>query len=131
MPRLFLFTLIGVSLLAGCVSSEMRDSGAYHSITAKEAYNMISGLDEYIILDVRTESEHQKKHIPGAVSIPLGQVKDQAEAVLTDKNAMIFVHCRSGGRSTMAAKELIRLGYKNVYDFKKITRWPGELTEGS
>ena len=118
--------LICVCLLAGCVSAEMRKSGAYHSITAREAYNMISELDDYIILDVRTESERQKKRIPGSVSIPLGQVRDRAESVLTDKDAMIFVHCRSGGRSTAAAKELIKLGYKNVYDFKKITRWPGE-----
>ena len=98
----------------------------YHSITAEEAYRMISGLEDYIILDVRTESEHQKNRIPGSISIPLGQIKDRAEKELPDKDAMIFVHCLSGGRSTAAAKELFKMGYTNIYDFKKITKWPGE-----
>ena len=126
MPKFVAFSLIGVCLLTGCASSEMRESDAYHSITAEEAYRMISELDSYIILDVRTESEYAKKHIPGAISIPLGQIKDRAESELPDKDAMIFVHCKSGGRSTMASKELFKMGYNNIYDFKKITKWPGE-----
>ena len=104
----------------------MRESGRYHSITSQEAYDMISKLEDYVILDVRSEGERQKKRIPGSVSIPLGEVKDRAENELPDKNAMIFVHCRSGGRSTAAAKQLFELGYTNIYDFKKITKWPGE-----
>ena len=126
MSKLFLFSFICMFLLGGCVSQEMRKSEAYHRITPKEAHRMISELEEYIILDVRTEAEHQKKHIPGAVSIPLGQIKDRAEKELPDKNAMIFVHCLSGGRSTLAAKELFKMGYSNIYDFEKITKWPGE-----
>ena len=126
MAKLCILSFISISLLTGCVSAELREAAGYHSITAAEAYRMISELDDYIILDVRAESEYQKKRIPGAISIPFRQVKDRAEKELPDKGAMIFVHCRSGGRSTLAAKELIRLGYANVYDFKKITRWPGE-----
>ena len=126
MPKLCIVSFICISLFTGCVSAEMRNGGAYHSITAQEAYQMMSELDDYIILDVRTESEYRAKRIPGAISIPLGQVKERAEIELPNKDAIIFVHCRSGGRSTAAAKELIKLGYKNVYDFKKITKWPGE-----
>jgi len=113
-------------LLAGCVSSEIRNSGAYHSITAKEAYQMVSELEDYVILDVRAEKEHRKKRIPGSISIPFLEVRGRAENEIPDKNSMIFVHCLAGGRSTIAAKELVKLGYKNVYDFKKLTRWPGE-----
>ena len=126
MSKLFFFSFIGISLLAGCKSTDTQGAGAYHSITAMEAYKMISELDDYVILDVRSEKERQKKRIPGSISIPFREVKDRAENELPDKNAMIFVHCRSGGRSTIAARELVKLGYKNVYDFKKITKWPGE-----
>ncbi|MCL2138500.1 MAG: rhodanese-like domain-containing protein [Treponema sp.] len=127
MPKQYYFLFMCISILSGCISAEMRGTEGYHSITAKEAYKMISELEEYIILDVRTESERQKKYIPGSISIPFRQIKDRADNELPDKNAMIFVHCLSGGRSTIAARELISLGYTNVYDFKKITRWPGEL----
>ena len=126
MLKHFLFSFICISLLAGCKSTEMRETGAYHSINAKEAHRMISELEDYIILDVRTESERQKKRIPGSIAIPFREIKERAENELPDKNAMIFVHCHSGGRSTIAAKELVNLGYTNIYDFKKITRWPGE-----
>ena len=126
MPKLFAFLLICTALLPGCKSTDPQMERAYHSITAQEAYDMISQLKDYVIVDVRSESERKAKRIPGSVSIPFRQVKDLAESVLPDKNAMIFVHCRSGGRSTIAAKQLVKLGYLNVYDFKKITKWPGE-----
>ena len=126
MGKLYISSFICISLLTGCISTEMRKGGAYHSITPKEAYQMISELENYVILDVRTAKEHREKRIPGAISIPLSQITERAETELPDKNAIIFVHCRSGGRSTAASKELIKLGYKNVYDFKKITKWPGE-----
>ena len=125
MSKLFSL-LVCITILTGCMSIEMRKAEGYHSISAKEAYRMISELEDYIILDVRAESEHQKKRIPGSMSIPFREVKDRAEKELPDKNAMIFVHCFAGGRSTIASRELIRLGYTNIYDFKKITRWPGE-----
>jgi len=130
MTNLLVLSFICLSLFSGCSSTELRDAAGYHSITAKEAHKMISELQDYIILDVRSESERIKKRIPGSISIPFREVKDRAEAELPDKNAMIFVHCRSGGRSTAAARDLIRLGYTNVYDFKKITRWPGETISG-
>ena len=130
MRKLFIFLIICIGLPAGCKSTETRENGAYHSITAKQAYEMISELEDYIILDVRTERERQRKLIPGSISIPFRQIKDRAENELPDKDAMIFVHCHSGGRSTVAAKELVRMGYTNVYDFKKITRWPGETIRG-
>ena len=123
MPKLFVFLFICICLVAGCKSTDMP---GYHSISPAEAYNMISELKDYVILDVRTEAERKSKRIPGSVSIPFREIKDRADNELPDKNAMIFVHCRSGGRSTVAAKELVRMGYTNVYDFKKITRWPGE-----
>lgn len=31
-----------------------------------------------------------------------------------DSEAEIFVHCASGGRATLAAEQLQRMGYKNV-----------------
>ena len=126
MLKPLILSCICIALLAGCKSTGNREAGMYHTITPREAYRMISELEDYVILDVRTESEFQNRRIPGALSIPLRYITERAENELPDKDAMIFVHCRSGGRSTIAAKELVQLGYTNVYDFKKITRWPGQ-----
>ena len=79
-----------------------------------------------IILDVRTQQEFDEERIPGAVLLPYDNVGDYAHAVLPDKDAIILVYCRSGRRSLIAAKELVAMGYTNVYEFGGILSWPYE-----
>ena len=79
---------------------------------------------DYVILDVRTEEEFNEAHIEGAVLIPDYEISAKAESILTDKEQLILVYCRSGRRSKNAAKELATLGYKNVKEFGGIIDWP-------
>lgn len=97
---------------------------AYQQITPEQAKEKMAQEDTYILLDVRTEEEFAQERIEGAVLIPDSEIKDQAEVQLTDKDAIILVYCRSGRRSELAAKELIRMGYTKVYDFGGIIDWP-------
>lgn len=99
----------------------------YRKITAKEAKEMIDQGENDIILDVRTIEEYNEGHIEGAVLLPNNQVRDKAEAILSNKEEVILVYCRSGRRSEGAAKELIDMGYTNVYDFGGIVNWPYEV----
>jgi rhodanese-related sulfurtransferase len=46
--------------------------------------------------------------------------------VLTDKDQLILVYCRSGRRSKLAAQDLVDLGYTNVKEFGGIIDWPYE-----
>jgi rhodanese-related sulfurtransferase len=80
--------------------------------------------DGYAILDTRTQSEYDEKHIPGAILIPHDEILEKAETVLTDKNQLILVYCRSGRRSKLAADDLVALGYTNVMEFGGIIDWP-------
>ena len=82
---------------------------------------------DYVILDVRTEGEYAEGHIPGATLLPLNDVASKAESVLTDKDQLILVYCRSGNRSKQAAKTLVSLGYTNVVDFGGISSWPYDI----
>lgn len=66
--------------------------------------------NEHIIIDVRTKEEYEESHIKGSINIPY----DELDASL-DKNKIIFVYCKSGGRSKIAYDTLNKLGYK-VYD---------------
>ena len=102
----------------------------YRKISASEARQMMSQLTEYIILDVRTSEEFTEKRIEGALLIPVSELFRRAGKELPDKTKVIFVYCRSGGRSAAAAKELVGLGYTNVYDFGGIMNWPYETTSG-
>jgi rhodanese-related sulfurtransferase len=102
----------------------------YQKITAEEAKTMMDDGDPYILLDVRTEEEFAEQRIDGAILIPDYEIASRVEEELTDKDARILVYCRSGRRSTLAANEMIALGYTNIYDFGGIIDWPYETTEG-
>ena len=111
-------------------SSEQEESedvmAEYTRITAKEAYEMMNE-KEVIILDVRTQSEYEQGHIENSVLLPVDEIKTKANSVLPDKDAVILVYCRSGNRSFYASKDLLELGYKNVYDFGGIINWPYDI----
>ena len=79
--------------------------------------------DDFIILDVRTEEEYDTEHIANAILIPDYEIKEKAESILTDKDQLILVYCRSGRRSKNAASTLATLGYTNIKEFGGIIDW--------
>lgn len=96
-------------------------------ITAEKAKEMMDASEEYILLDVRTQEEFAEGHIAGAILIPDYEIETKAEEQLSDKSATIFVYCRSGRRSALAAEALSKLGYTSIYDFGGIIDWPYEV----
>ena len=122
------FLLLAVMLLTACGQDIENDQGAvYVNITAEEAKQIMDSEEGYIILDTRTREEFEEGHIPGAVLIPHDQIKEKAEEVLTDKDQLILVYCRSGRRSKIAAEALVELGYTNIKEFGGIIDWPYEV----
>ncbi len=97
------------------------------NITAEEAKALMDSEEGYIILDVRSQSEHDEGHIPGAILIPNTGIEERAEENLPDKDQLILVYCRSGRRSKMAAEILAELGYTNIREFGGIIDWPYEV----
>ena len=136
-----------ISLMFGCSCSRVSAQGSaqatdqatviagaemkaeYHKISAAEARKMMSEQKDLILLDVRTDAEYRERHIAGAVLIPDYEIKDRAGNELPDKKAVILVYCRSGRRSENAARELVGMGYLNVYDIGGIINWPYETVE--
>ena len=99
------------------------------NITAQQAKEMMDTQSNYIILDTRTQEEYDEGHIPGAILIPYDEILQKAESVLTDKNQLILVYCRSGRRSKLASEDLVKLGYQNIREFGGIRDWPYEITQ--
>lgn len=67
------------------------------------------------VIDVREDSEWQEQHIPGALHIPKDMLVASIAAKVPDHNCPIYLHCRGGTRSLLAANYLIALGYQEVY----------------
>jgi hydroxyacylglutathione hydrolase len=79
-----------------------------------------SGKGKAIIIDVRTPEEHEMGFIPGThYLIPHTIIGEKIkELKINPEKDTIIVYCRSGNRSTIAAKVLESKGYKNVLNLK-------------
>ena len=120
--------LLAALLFTACTPTTENDlEVTYMNITAEEAKTIMDTEEGYIILDVRAQEEYDEGHIPGAIVIPHTQIEAEAENVLTDKDQLILVYCRSGRRSKIAAEALVQLGYTNIKEFGGILDWPYEV----
>ncbi len=133
---LFLLSLAFILFAAGCSKEETqgeeemsytKTQDGYYQVTPEEAHEIMVRESDYVILDVRTESEFNEAHIPNAVLLPDYEIVDRAAVDLPDKDRMILVYCRSGRRSKNASAELAAQGYTNVWEFGGIIDWPYDV----
>ena len=78
-------------------------------ITAKELKQRIDNGDDLQIVDVREAHELAIATIPNTIHIPLGQVVSRMSEIDPDKETI--VHCKMGGRSSMAIAALKQAGF--------------------
>ena len=76
------------------------------------ALKRVAGRNGRQVVDVRNPDEWSGGHLPGAVHIPLAQLPDRIGEL--DASAPIVLHCRGGGRSSIATSYLQSHGLANV-----------------
>lgn len=116
-------------LLCFFTASCGRSKDEINKITPQEAKQMMDDGEPYILLDVRTQVEHNLKYIDGSIVIPHKELEERAPDELPDKNARILIYCATGVRSETASRILSDMGYTNVYDFGGIDNWCYETVE--
>ncbi|HZE25981.1 MAG TPA: rhodanese-like domain-containing protein [Terriglobales bacterium] len=70
--------------------------------------------DEFVLVDVREESEWAKDHLPGAMHMGKGVIERDVEQKVPDMNTPLVLYCGGGFRSALAADNLQKMGYTNV-----------------
>jgi rhodanese-related sulfurtransferase len=65
------------------------------------------------LVDVRTEMEFRRGHLPGALSAPLGTVLDHLDEIPRDRDVVLI--CQTAHRSVVAARTLADRGYDRLY----------------
>lgn len=109
--RMKIISIIAICLmLLGCSSTKTEFT--YEKIDSKEALEIMEANDKFQILDVRTREEYGEGHLSNAFNLPYDEIN---EFTNFDKDTILFVYCKSGRRSKIAAEKLLELGYE-VYD---------------
>ena len=70
--------------------------------------------DGALLLDVRTEAEFSFGSIPGAINIPLDELRERLKELPNDRSILIF--CAIGLRGYLATRILMQRGFKQVYN---------------
>ena len=124
MKKCLIGLLAMICLLCACGGEE---TVSFQQISQEEARTIMATNQEAVILDVRTQEEYDGGHIVGAVLLPVDEITEEtAREVIPTKDTQVLVYCRSGNRSVTASKELVLLGYTEVYEFGGINTWPYE-----
>lgn len=85
-------------------------------ITVKELYDLQVKGEKFQLIDVREPHEYDIVNI-GAELIPLATVAANADHIARDTK--VVVHCKMGGRSAKAIRELEdKFGFQNLYNLK-------------
>lgn len=69
---------------------------------------------EPIWIDVRSPGEFESGHVEGSINIPHTEIVDRIGEVTGDKDATLYLYCRSGNRSGKAMRALQEAGFTDV-----------------
>ena len=124
-------TVMKVLAAGGPVTAEMVDEGKpFSDISAADAMNFLKGNPETVVVDVRTSSEYQSGHIPGAKLIPVDEIEGRLSEVPKEAKHLL-VTCQGGTRSAAACQFLSEKGYTNLLNmYDGMGSWPGQKEIG-
>ncbi len=71
--------------------------------------------EDAVIVDVSEPNEFKKGHIPKSLNIPLKKLNDQIDTFKKKKVTNVIIACRTGNRSSAAARVLTKHGFENVF----------------
>jgi rhodanese-related sulfurtransferase len=84
--------------------------------------------ERFVLIDVREDNEWAKGHIPRAEHLGKGVIERDVETRFPDTATEIVLYCGGGFRSALAADNLGRMGYTNVWSMDG--GWRGWLEKG-
>jgi rhodanese-related sulfurtransferase len=71
--------------------------------------------EDFTLVDVRERDEQAKGIIPGAINLPRGILEVNIDKITTDKDRKLVLYCGGGSRSALAALNLKKMGFRNVF----------------
>ena len=84
-------------------------------LNVQETLEQLDANPDARLIDVREDNEWQAGHAARAEHLGRGIIERDIEQTIPDKQTELILYCGGGYRSALAADNLQRLGYTNVY----------------
>ncbi len=84
-------------------------------LSVEETRERLSSDSAAKLIDVREDNEWQKGRAAGALHMGRGVIERDIEHAHPDKDAELILYCGGGFRSALAADNLQKMGYTNVF----------------
>lgn len=123
MRRIFFIAaiLFGAIALAACGGQPAATTatkinvagGAYTNVAPTQLKQMLAAKD-FVLINVQIPYAGEIEKTDAF--IPYNEIEQNLSKFPSDKNAKIFLYCQSGRMSAMAAEELVKRGYTNIWN---------------
>ncbi|HJY81348.1 MAG TPA: rhodanese-like domain-containing protein [Candidatus Binatia bacterium] len=129
-------TIHGWSLRGKEYGERLQVEEGIPDLTVEDLHAHLARGEKLYILDTRTESEFLTSHLPGAYSVPGGQLALTVTDIVQDRPIPIVTNCAGRTRSLLGAHLLRRMRFPQVYALKggtgawRIAGYGNELESG-
>lgn len=94
-------------------------------ISSEQLQEKLASGEDVQVLDVREPAEYAFQRIPGAISVPAGELERRLDQL--NPNQEYYVICRTGNRSDMACQTLTERGFTKVHNVVPgMSGWQGD-----
>ena len=93
-------------------------AGCAMNITPDELLRRIMKEKTLLVVDVRSQGEYDRDHVPGALHIPFYSIGSGLHALGYSKQDPVVLYCEHGSRSGIAGFSLYLSGYEKVYSLE-------------
>jgi len=125
MMRYFL-AVFAMLLIVSCGNSQQQDG--IEKITPEAFSKKLEMTENPQLIDVRTPDEFSEGHLKNALNIDINGDDFEKQLQTLDKNAPVYVYCRSGGRSTKAVEQMKQMGFREIYELEGgILSWKDKI----
>lgn len=88
-------------------------------VTADQLVEMMQKDKTVQLIDLRTpEEQAESGMIPGAKPVDFNGADFDAKIAQIDHDNPVIVYCATGGRSSRASAQMVKMGFKKVYNYE-------------
>ncbi|TQM90734.1 adenylyltransferase/sulfurtransferase [Ornithinimicrobium humiphilum] len=96
------------------VPEPVRELVPLDEVEPEEVAALLRRTPRPVLLDVREPAEHALGTVPGALTIPVGEVLTWEDGRAPLPDGPVVVYCKAGPRARRAAAHLVRIGHPDV-----------------